>query len=196
MKIFEAVFIAGSDKLETLPKTNYPEIAFAGRSNVGKSSLLNSIVSRKNLAHISGKPGKTQQINFYMVDTKWIFTDMPGFGYAVIGKEKRASWEKLNYGYLKGSKNLRLVIALCDGRHDPSEIDLGFWEWLEFNGLKFIIVMTKCDKISPTLALERKAQIQEVVKDCQHCLEALPYSAFTGMGKDQLLAIIKKNAEL
>lgn len=192
MKINEAEFVGGSDKLETIPDLNYPEIAFAGRSNVGKSSLLNSIVHRKNLARISSTPGKTRQLNFFVVDNMWSFADMPGFGYAAVSKTQRAHWIKLVYGYLESRKNLKLVCCLIDSRHDPMDNDLALIEWLENHGKNFVIIMTKCDKISKPAVAERKEQIEQLILSCSYCSEVLPYSAVTDLGRKELHQIIKK----
>lgn len=196
MKIYEAVFLIGATKEQQFPDSPLPEVAFIGRSNVGKSSLLNSIVSRKNLAHISSTPGKTQQINFFGIEQRWIFADLPGFGYAVISREKRNEWSQFNYTYLEKRPQLALVCVLIDSRHDPMDSDLSLIEWLENQGRKFVIVLTKCDKISPRLREERKAQVAEVVKYCDFCIDVLPYSSLKGEGRDQLWGIIKREAIL
>ena len=195
MKHFEAEFIAAVDKKDSFPLYNLPEIAVAGRSNVGKSSLLNSILLRKNLAHISSHPGKTQCVNLYNVDGKWVFADMPGFGYAAVSKDKRKDWQELTYNYLSMREQLRFVVVLIDSRHDPSDIDLGFIEWLENHKRSYLIVLTKCDKISSLEISERKEQIETVVSSCKFCYEVLPYSTVTSLGRQQLIAIISRECK-
>jgi GTP-binding protein len=192
MKHLNAEFILGTTKPEQFPKTNLPEIAFSGRSNVGKSSLLNSIVMRKNLAHISSTPGKTQQINFYNVDERWIFADLPGFGYAKVSKTQREEWQKIIFTYFKERENLKLICMLVDTRHEPMESDLGLIEWLELNGLKYLIIMTKTDKLKPKMLDNRKKQFEFVVSKCNNCIEVLPYSSINGTGRENLLAILKR----
>lgn len=192
MKQFKAEFILGTKLKEQFPKTELPEIAFSGRSNVGKSSLMNSIVLRKNLAHTSSTPGKTQQINFYLVDEKWIFSDLPGFGYAKVSKTERAEWQKMIFDYFENRTNLCLVCLLIDSRHDPMETDLGLIEWMENNKKPFLIILTKTDKISKKQIEDRKKQIEEFVSLCKNCIEVLPYSSETGIGRENLIAIIKR----
>lgn len=192
MQTLNAEFILGSAEKSQFPTHNLPEIAFTGRSNVGKSSLLNSIVLRKNLAFISSTPGKTQQINFFNVENRWVFADMPGFGYASTGKDNREKWRKLNFDYLEHSKNLKLVIALIDSRHDPMNTDLALIEWYEHNRKDFLIVLTKCDKLKPSAISTRQKQVEHIVSQCIHCREVLPYSSQTGLGRNQLLGILKK----
>ena len=182
----------GTDNPESIPEIELPEIAFAGRSNVGKSSLLNSIVHRKNLARTSSTPGKTRQINFFIVENQWSFADLPGFGYAAVSKKDRANWLDLNYTYLEKRENLKLVCALIDSRHDPMETDLSFIEWLENHQRKFMIILTKCDKISTKLVAQRKEQLEGLVKNCFCCYEVLPYSSVKGTGRNELIGIIKK----
>ena len=125
MYIKKADFIGGTNKLEDLPKTSHPEVAFAGRSNVGKSSLINSIVNRKNLAHISSNPGKTRQINLYTVEDKWVLVDMPGYGYAAVSKADRQQWSDMMKTYFLKRENFKMVCVLVDSRHDPMDSDLG-----------------------------------------------------------------------
>ncbi len=194
MKIANADFVWGTGKSGDYPELLLPEIAFSGRSNVGKSSLINSLVMRKNLAHISSTPGKTQQINFYTVDGKWSFADLPGFGYASASKTKIEAWTKLNFEYLETRDTLRLVCALIDSRHDPMDIDLALLEWLELKGKNYIVILTKCDKITPKMIEERKKQIEGLTANCRFFHEALPYSSISKMNRDSLLGIIKKFA--
>lgn len=191
MKVFNAEFIIGAAHEEQFPNYSYPEFAFSGRSNVGKSSLLNSIVMNKKLAKTSSTPGKTRQINFFVVENKWSFADLPGFGYASIGKEHRIKWAKLNHVYLESRKNLRNVFVLIDSRHDPMEQDLALIEWLENNQKPFTIILTKCDKISSKLIAERKEQVETFVSMCKSVREVLPYSSHSGMGRYELLHILK-----
>lgn len=191
----EAEFLLGAVAIEQFPKTNLPELAFSGRSNVGKSSLINSIVLQKNLALISSSPGKTRQINFFKVEGRWTFADLPGFGYAQVSKDLREQWRKLNMDYLANRDNLKLIVALVDSRHDPTETDLGLIEWYENNGKDFIIILTKCDKIKPKDVEERQEQIRHLTSSCKHCIEVLPYSVQTGLGRKELVAIIKRVTE-
>lgn len=195
MYIKKADFIGGTNKLEDLPKTSHPEVAFAGRSNVGKSSLINSIVNRKNLAHISSNPGKTRQINLYTVEDKWVLVDMPGYGYAAVSKADRQQWSDMMKTYFLKRENFKMVCVLVDSRHDPMDSDLGMIEWLENNDLKYLVILTKCDKISATAIAERKKQLEDFLQLCKNWVEVLPYSSVTGMGKNELVAIIKKNID-
>ena len=187
-----AEFILGSADTKQFPIINLPEIAFSGRSNVGKSSLLNSIVLRKNLAYISSAPGKTQQINFFNVEGRWVFADLPGFGYATTGKINREKWKKLNFAYLESRQNLKLIAALIDSRHDPMDTDISLIEWYEENHKDYIIILTKCDKIKPGAISARQKQIEHLVSQCSHCREVLPYSSQNGLGRNQLIGILKK----
>lgn len=192
MQTMNAEFILGSAEIKQFPEVNLPEIAFSGRSNVGKSSLLNSIVMRKNLAYISSAPGKTQQINFFNVENRWVFADMPGFGYATTGKTNREKWKKLNLDYLESRNNLRLIAALVDSRHDPMDTDMALIEWYEEHQKDYLIIMTKCDKIKPGAISARQKQIEHLVSQCKHCKEVLPYSSMNGLGRNQLIGILKK----
>ncbi len=194
MDIQQADFVAGATDIDSIPEIGLPEIAFAGRSNVGKSSLINSIVRRRNLAHTSSTPGKTQQINFYMVEGSWSFADLPGFGYASVSKSKREKWVKLTYDYLSNRKTLEMTCALIDSRHDPMDSDLAFLEWLELNAKPFLVILTKTDKISAKMKVERKEQVEHLVSQCSFCYEVLPYSAVNGTGRSELIGILKKAA--
>ena len=141
MKHVQADFFTGASAPVHFPNSEFPEIAFVGRSNVGKSSLINSIVRRKQLALTSSTPGKTQQINFFVVEQVWMLVDLPGFGYASVGKTKRLEFSKLNYSYLEDRNQLKMVCLLLDSRRDPSQIDMGLIEWLEMHGIKYTITL-------------------------------------------------------
>ena len=129
------------------PQDDIPEIALAGRSNVGKSSFINTLLNRKNLARTSGKPGKTQLLNFFNIDDKLRFVDVPGYGYAKVSKTERAKWGKMIEEYLTSRDNLRAVVSLVDLRHDPSADDVQMYEFLKYYGIPVIVVATKADKI-------------------------------------------------
>ncbi len=189
---FQSEFVKGAAGPGQYPEYDYPEIAFSGRSNVGKSSLLNSIVQRKNLAHTSSTPGKTKEINFFLVEDQWSFADLPGFGYAAVGKSYRQKWAALNYDYLGKRDNLRLVCALIDSRHDPMDNDLALIEWLENNSKSYIIVLTKCDKLSAKKIDERKEQLGHLLQNCRFAVDVLPYSSVSGMGRKELLGVIRR----
>ncbi len=196
IKIHEAEFVFGTQKIGDYPESIYPEVAFCGRSNVGKSSLINSIVHRKNLARISQTPGKTAAINFFLVEQTWCFADLPGFGYAQRSKKQRSHWHFLNFDYLEKRANLKLICVLVDSRHDPQAADLELIEWLENHGKKYILIMTKCDKIKEPDIEERKAQLDMLISQCNFALEVLPYSSKTGMGRPELMQVIKRECKI
>ena len=166
------------------PETSLPQIAFAGRSNVGKSSLLNRLVRRKAFARVSNTPGRTRQINFFEVNGRFVFADLPGYGYARISKERRAEWRPLIEGYLRRSPNLRGVVQLIDVRREPSDDDLQMLDFLSEIGAPTIVAITKIDKLTTTA---RAARIREItialgLDDDQ----VIPFSAVTGAGRDEL----------
>lgn len=193
MRINNVAFIAGADKYESLPTSTLPEVAFAGRSNVGKSSLINNLVSRKNLAHTSSSPGKTRQINLYNIENLWVLADFPGYGYAAVSKKERERWAELSKYYFLNRPHFSFVCLLIDSRHDPQNSDLAMLEWLENNGVKYLVVLTKCDKISQEKIAARKKQLDDYLQFCKNNIEVLPYSSVSSLGRKELLAIIKKN---
>jgi len=192
MKIHHAEFISGAAKPGQFPMTNLPEIAFSGRSNVGKSSLINSFVHRKNLARTSSTPGKTSEINFFNIENRWALADMPGFGFTKRGVERRRDWAELNFSYLENRHELKLVCCLIDSRHDPMEMDLLFIEWLENHKKDYIIILTKCDKLKKGAIENRKEQLDSLVAECNYCQDVLPYSSVKDIGRSELMALIKR----
>lgn len=154
----KAEFVKSIKDIKNKPEISFPEIAFAGRSNVGKSSLMNAILNRKKLVKISSTPGKTQLINYFLINDKFYFVDLPGYGYASIPKSILKSWQKMIESYILKNSNLRLVSLLIDSRHDIMNSDLQMAEWLDHNRIPFIIVLTKTDKLSKT-KLQRQLKI-------------------------------------
>ena len=173
-----------------LPENGLPEIAFAGKSNVGKSSLINGLLNRKALARTSQSPGKTQTINFYNLNEELYLVDLPGYGYAKVSQEIKEKWGKLIERYLHNSKQLKAVFLLIDIRHEPSANDKNMYEWILYQGYSPIIIATKLDKIS-------KGQIQKHVKMIRTGLGAgsetkiLPFSAQTKQGRDEIWETIE-----
>ena len=175
------------------PETTLPEIAFAGRSNVGKSSLLNSLVRRKAFARVSRTPGRTREINFFEVNGQFVLVDLPGYGYAQISKTRRAEWRPLIEGYLRRSPMLRGVVLLLDIRRDPSDDDLQMLEFLGEVGTPTVVVITKADKLGSRVAL---ARVQELTDSLQlDADQVIPFSAHTGRGRDELATAIVQLAE-
>lgn len=170
------------------PEPSLPEIAFAGRSNVGKSSLINSLVRRKKLARVSNTPGRTREINFFSVNDAFVLADLPGYGYARISKEARAAWRPLIEGYLRSSPALRGIVQLLDVRHDPTGEDEEMLDFLADLGAPTIVVLTKTDKLKPREALERATAIATGLglPDDQ----VIRFSARTGEGRDELAAAV------
>jgi len=170
------------------PDSALPEIAFAGRSNVGKSSLLNRLVRRKAFARVSRTPGRTREINFFEVNHRFVLVDLPGYGYARISKERRAEWRPLIEGYLRQSSNLRGVVQLIDVRREPSEDDLQLLDFLGEIGTPTIVAITKVDKLSSSAVTPRVRELTAALglDDDQ----VIPFSATTGRGRDDLAAAI------
>ena len=175
----------------TVPKNVLPEFAFSGKSNVGKSSLINALMMRKSLARTSGQPGKTQTINFYKVNNEFYCVDLPGYGYAKVSKEIKAKWGKMIEKYLRMSKVLKMVFLLVDIRHDPGENDITMFEWVMANGFNPVVIATKADKIS-------KSQVQRQVQNIKKVLGAskditiIPFSAETKQGRDEIWALMEE----
>ena len=161
-----------------LPDNDKPEIAFAGKSNVGKSSLINSLMNRKSLARISSQPGKTQTINFYNINDAMYLTDLPGYGYAKVSQKEKEKWGKMIENYLNNSKQLRAVFLLIDIRHDPSANDKMMYEWMVYQGFHPIIVATKMDKIKRS-QLQKQIKAVKVGLDVEPDTIIIPFSAVT-----------------
>lgn len=177
----------------SLPQNTLPEVAFAGKSNVGKSSLINSLMNRKSLARTSSQPGKTQTINFYNINETLYFVDLPGYGYAKVSKEIKAKWGKMIERYLRRSEQLRLVFLLIDIRHEPSANDIQMYDWIVANGFYPIIIATKKDKI-------KRSQLSKhlkMIKTALHVAEGTPivaFSAQTKEGRDEIWELIETYA--
>ncbi len=172
-----------------LPDNPHMEVAFAGKSNVGKSSLINGLMNRKSLARTSAQPGKTQTINFYNINDELYFVDLPGYGYAKANEEVKAQWGKMIENYLKKSRMLRAVFLLIDIRHEPSQNDRIMYDWILNQGYKPIIIATKLDKIN-------RSQIQKHVKMIKEALQSdkdtivIPYSALTKQGREEIYELL------
>lgn len=173
-----------------LPQNEQPEFAFAGKSNVGKSSLINSLVNRKALARTSSQPGKTQTINFYHLNDAFYFVDLPGYGYAKVSMELKAKWGKMIERYLKSSPVLKLVFLLIDIRHEPSENDRNMYEWIVYNGFKPVIIATKLDKIKRSQKDKQIKLIREGL-GVQEGTKIIPFSSQTKQGLEEVWAVME-----
>ena len=191
MEIKEARFIISNTDIEKCPAPNKPEYAFIGRSNVGKSSLINMLTNKKSLAKTSGKPGKTQVINHFIINEEWYLVDLPGYGYAKVPITERKKWEKFIRKYILERENLYCLFVLIDSRHEPQTVDLEFMEWLGISRIPFAMVFTKIDKLKPE-ELEINLNVYE--KKMQESWEKMPdffvTSAETRHGKAELLDFI------
>ena len=194
MRVTSSEFIISNTDVSKCPNERIPEYAFIGRSNVGKSSLINTICDRKNLAKTSGRPGKTQLINHFKINKSWYLVDLPGYGYARTSKTSKKAFQKLITTYFEKRKQLVSAFVLIDIRHDPQPIDLEFMEWLGTHYIPFAIVFTKADKEKPK-AIERKTQAY-IQKMLDHAWEEAPSyfitSSLQRTGGDELRAYINK----
>lgn len=177
--------------IETLPKNDLPEFAFIGRSNVGKSSLINMICDHKDLAKTSSKPGKTQHIVRFSVDNKWFLVDLPGYGYAKVSKESREKFGRLIQDYILDRESLYCLFVLIDSRLEPQKIDLEFMEWLGVSGIPFCITFTKTDKLKPSeLEINVKNYQEKLLETWEFLPDIFITSAEKKVGKDELLKFI------
>ena len=198
MIIKDARFLCSNSRIDKLPKDNLPEYAFIGRSNVGKSSLINTLVQRKGLAKTSGTPGKTIAINHFIVNNQWYLVDLPGYGYAQRSKKSREEWRVMLANYISRRRNLLYTFVLVDSRLEPQNSDIGFMEWLGENQIPFCIVFTKADKLSKA---ELDANVEAYKKRLLEEWEELPptfiTSSETKQGREEVLDFIEKqNLEL
>ena len=184
---FEAAF----GTLKQIPQSDLPEIVFAGRSNVGKSSMLNRLFNRKNLARVSSMPGKTITINFFKVENDVRIVDLPGYGYAKVAKGEKRRWAEMMEGYFQSPRNIKLVVQLVDMRHKPSEDDYIMMRFLQDAGLPFIVAATKSDKLNKTQYNERKNALREELAEFGDNLSILPFSSEKGEGAEELKKIIE-----
>jgi len=187
MEIKNAIFIKSSSDIEQCPDSHLPEFAFIGRSNVGKSSLINMLCNRKNLAKVSSKPGKTQLINHFLIDERWHLVDLPGYGWAKVSKTEKQKWGAMIHDYLLNRKTLVNIFVLIDSRLKPQPVDVEFINWLGEKGMPFTIVFTKADKQSKN---KTQSAIAKYKRELKNYWEELPpsiiTSAITKDGKEQL----------
>ena len=191
MEIKEARFLISNSQIEKCPLPDKPEYAFIGRSNVGKSSLINMLTNKKSLAKISGNPGKTRLINHFIINDDWYLVDLPGYGYAKVPITERLKWEKFIRKYILKRENLYCLFVLIDSRHEPQAVDLEFMEWVGISEIPFSIIFTKTDKLKPDeLEKNLKAYQEKMFEKWETMPGYFISSAETGEGKDEILDFI------
>ena len=190
MRYDKAEFKAAYGTFGQLPETDLPEVAFAGRSNVGKSSLLNRLFGRKNLARVSSVPGKTITLNFYQVD-EYNFVDLPGYGYAKVARSEKERWAEMMEGYFNSDRNIKLVVQLVDMRHPPTKDDIMMMEFLQSSGYEFIVVMTKADKLKKKKDYNERLENSKKEMSFVPSERIIPFSSETGAGLDELKKYIE-----
>jgi len=193
MKIISAEFIKSATKPSEYPPGNFPEVAISGKSNVGKSSLINVLVNRKNLAKTSSSPGRTQLINFFRVNGVLSLVDLPGYGYAKVSLEVRKTWKPMVESYLQTRREVRLVILIVDARRSGSADDLALLDWLDYHNIPSLVVLTKADKLSQIERARQKKALAELPLFSGRNL--LFFSAVTAEGKEELWKMIQKACE-
>ena len=198
MQINKAEFLMSNTRFEFLPNDNIPEYAFIGRSNVGKSSLINALVQRRGLAKTSSTPGKTIAINHFMVNGSWYLVDLPGYGYAQRSKKAREEWRLMLSNYIRRRRNLICTFVLVDSRIEPQNSDIGFMEWLGENQVPFCIVFTKADKLGK-MELEKNVEAykQRLLQDWEELPKVFVTSSESKLGREEILDYIEQqNKEL
>jgi GTP-binding protein len=193
MHALNAEFLVSNSTVKSCPPPTLPEYAFIGRSNVGKSSLINMLVGQRKLAKTSGTPGKTQLINHFLIQQSWYLVDLPGYGFAKVSKTQRSSWTKMIKDYLEQRQNLLCLFVLLDVRLEPQKIDLEFMQWVGKAGLPFVMIFTKADKLSATKADQQVAAYKRTM--LKQWAELPPYfvtSAENGRGREEILEFIQQ----
>ena len=195
MNIHNVEMLISAVSPKQYPPIDLPEIALAGRSNVGKSSFINKLLNRNNFARTSSKPGKTATLNFYEVDQTFRFVDLPGYGYAQVSKEEKKRWASMIETYLNCRENLAMTLLIVDGRHKPTQDDMGMIRWIRSRHGWAAVIVTKCDKV-------KKSQLQENLNQIMDCLELqeddviIPFSGETGLGKEDAWDLIYDLCEI
>jgi GTP-binding protein len=192
MKINSAEFINSIYDLRTLPKSVLSEFVFVGRSNVGKSSLINKICNKKSLAKIGSVPGKTRQLNYFLINEEFYLVDLPGYGYAKVPEQIRAGWRKLVEEYISERQNVNMVFVLIDARHEPTYLDELMVSWLEYYEISYAIILTKSDKISKNKMEKQIYRSSKIVNNDELCKDYIPFSIITGEGKSEILHLIQE----
>jgi GTP-binding protein len=190
-----AQFVKGAVESAHFLESSAPEVAMVGRSNVGKSSLINAIVRHGNLARVSNTPGKTQEINFFTTDAGFVLVDLPGYGYARVSKEQRQLFSDLIRSYLLERENLAVTFILVDSRHEPMPIDLAMIEELEFAGRPYVVVLTKCDKRKEGANDRRLDEFRQLLSQCRYLVDIILTSAKTGDGRSSMIGIMKRMSQ-
>ena len=189
MEIKQSDFIISAVAASQYPKDDFPEVAFVGKSNVGKSSLINALTNRKKLAKVSGTPGKTRLVNFFLINKSVYFVDLPGYGYAKISKEQQKTWGKMIESYLQGRRTLKKFVLLVDSRHKPTEDDIIMHNWIKHYGVECIVVATKVDKLTKMEIAKSKKLIKETL-DFEPNDKLVYISSSKKIGKQELIDTI------
>jgi GTP-binding protein len=193
MKITSVDFVVGVANLKQLPKDGFPEIVFLGRSNVGKSSLLNKLCNRKGIARVSGTPGKTRELNYYLINRELYLLDLPGYGYAKVAEHVKAGWTSLIENFFHSRKQIALGIQIVDARLGPTDLDCTMMGWLDFYKIPFVLVLTKADKVPFNKLQIQIKNVYESLRKYKHLTAVLPFSAVSGEGRAELLKAIEQH---
>lgn len=191
MKINKAEIVISAVSPAQYPKDHYPEIALAGRSNVGKSSFINKLLGRKNLVRTSSKPGKTRTLNFYNINDQFYFVDVPGYGYAKVSKKEREKWGRMMEEYFETREQLRAVVLVVDSRHQPTQDDIQMFEYVTYLNIPLLIVATKVDKLTKNKMNKQMNEIKKVF-DAAENVPIIPFSAITGVNKDKIWNVLEQ----
>ena len=195
MNFQKVEFLISAAAVKDFPKNRLPEIAFAGKSNVGKSSVINRLLNRKNFARVGAAPGKTIHINYFKIDNAFYLVDLPGYGYAKVAKGEKRRWAEMMEGYFQSPRNIKLVVQLVDMRHKPSEDDYIMMRFLQDAGLPFIVAATKSDKLNKTQYKERCEALKSELSEFGEDLVIIPFSSEKGEGTDTLKSYIESASE-
>ena len=190
-----ATFITSAPRLDDCPPASIPEVCFAGRSNVGKSSLINALTNKKRLARTSNVPGKTQQMNYYNISDTCFFVDLPGYGYAKVPIKERERWGKNIRNYLENRESLRLILHVIDSRHKPTELDQDFFYWMASNEMPFCVLMSKADKLSNNKIAKARADVRKLLAGMNIEVPILAYSSDSRKGIEEVQNLISEFVE-